>query len=211
MIGDQCTWSGSRRSWPLALGAALLLTSPAPKVSAQPAGGPTADALPPPGYPQGPAQPPPGYGPPPTTYPGQTPSMGHPAYSPYGYGSPPPPYYAPPGFYQYPAAPPPAPQRSVGALVGGITLAATGAIAFLSGTLLFSDGQEKTPVYCTTSISTTLCGRRDDSARIGGGVALMILGGIGVGVGVPLAIWGGSRPKPQLRVGATSASLSWQY
>lgn len=96
-------------------------------------------------------------------------------------------------------------------MIAGIVLAAGGGISFISGTLLFSSGQEATPVYCSTSIGTTLCGRRDDSARLGGGVALMILGGLGVGVGVPLAIWGGTRPKPELRVGATSASLSWRY
>jgi hypothetical protein len=96
-------------------------------------------------------------------------------------------------------------------MITGIVLASVGGIGFIGGSVLFSDGQDKTPIYCETSMGTTLCGRQDDSGRVAGGVALMIIGGLGVGVGIPLAIWGGSRAKPELRVGASSASLTWRY
>ena len=151
------------------------------------AGTRVAQAAPPPAQPP-PAQPtataPPGYGAPPPGYGAPPPGYGAP---PPGYAPPPAYYYPPPGYYGGQPLPPPVPKErySTGMMVSGIVLAGAGAFALLIGGAIFS-AADRGQVVC----DEFGCRNESNDDQKTTGIALMIAGGAGIAIGVPLLIVG---------------------
>lgn len=197
-----------------------------PPVGAQPA-----QPAPPPGgatpsAPLGPAQPPPGAAPPAVQpwYPQPPPdgTQPWPYYPQYGYGY---------GYENPYLAPPPPPKEPYNRtfMAVGITMTVAGVLGLIVGAVVVASSKERIDVYCD---GPTLCARIDDQARKGVGIGTMVVGGVSATVGIPLWIIGGRRVPvrkkdsnpngtappaagasllPELRVGPTSASLTFQF
>lgn len=197
-------------------------SAPAPAAAPPPAFAPA----PPPFAPEIPAAPAyapvaPAWGPPP----GQT---YWPAYAPA--------YPASPTFYRQEepfSLPPPVPKQAANSklMIAGI-LAATGGVATLiTGSILMSVATERIDVYRD---GPAYCCSIDDAPLRNAGITMLVIGGITATLGVPLWMIGGRRvpvrssttekpgtapalPRspalraPLLRVGATGASVSWQF
>ncbi len=143
-----------------------------------------------------PAYPPGAY--PPGAYPaypaGAYPPGAYPAPPPGAYAVPPgayyvPPgggYYAPPGMYAQPVL---TERRSTGAMVGGIVGVSVGAVLLLSAGIeaLVADSCAST-IDLNTGSSIGGC-----SSGTGAVIGLSIAGLIGIGVGIPLIVWGAKR------------------
>jgi hypothetical protein len=188
------------------------------------------DALPP-GY----GPPPPGYAPPPAGYappPGYAPAPGYapPGYAPPpGYGpppgyapapgyAPPPGYGPPPGYYGPQQVAPQMERRSGGALAGGIVLVSLGAVSSLVGAVLLSSSETCSYLYSGTNNNVTGCAHDKRTS----GIALTVAGLAGIGVGIPLIVWGAKRVPvgggpavasnaAVLRVGPASGNLAVSF
>jgi len=178
-----------------------------PPPSPPPAAPPQGYGAPPQGYP-------PGYGPPPGYPPGYGPPPGYPP----GYG--PPPGYAPPGAhapppyaYQQPQSAAELPpddelgryeptgkrRRSVPLLVLGIISTAVGGVFLASGL--------GATLYCATG-EKSICGPA---------AGMSLIGGAGLGVGVPLIVYGAKKvaPEPTIALGprwvGAPAGVGWKW
>ena len=177
---------------------------------------------------QAPQQPPPGYGEPP---PGYAPAP--PGYAPQpGYGQPPygQPAYGQPQFYYPPPAlmgpPPRMERRSKGMMIGGIVLLGVGGLSLITGLAVYAAGSVGS-YNCSSQWGngSGFCGWKADTGTETAGVALMIAGVAGLGVGIPLTVIGakkvpvdpqtGEQPAqstvPTLRLGAGKATLDFAF
>jgi hypothetical protein len=155
-----------------------------------------------PGYPSPPpagyGQPPPGYGQPPPGYYGQPPAgYAAPGYPPPGYGQPPPGYYAqgypPPGYVvqqgTYPQDPfAPKERRSTAMMVTGIVLTSVGGLVTLVGSL-------------------AVVGDSFGGGSNGASTGFLIGGLVGLGVGIPLLVYGSK--KVAVDPAAAAAAAKW--
>jgi hypothetical protein len=157
------------------------VAQPAPQPGAPPPAGwgtaPPAGA--PPGWP-GAQQRPPGAG----GYP-VDPRYGYP----YGY-----PYYYP----QAKPQPPPPKRRisNVPLMVGGILLTTAGVASLIAGSALIGTASDRFDVYCEDSTGRNyVCTQKDDTGRLAASVAMLIGGGVGLAVGIPMWVVGGKRVR----------------
>jgi hypothetical protein len=147
------------------------------------------------------------------------------------------PQYPPsPSFYRSPepfSLPPPAPKEAANRtlMITGIVAAVGGVATLVTGSILMSIAKERIDVYRD---GPAYCCSIDDAPLRNAGITLLVAGGITAAIGIPLWMIGGRRvpvrksttekpgdaptaPKtpalrmPLLRVGATRASLSWQF
>jgi hypothetical protein len=173
-----------------------------------------------------PEEPPPGYAPPPPGYAPAPPGYGQPGYGqPYGQ-----PGYGQPQFYYPPpplmGPPPRMERRSKGMMAGGIVLLGVGALSLITGLAVYAVGSVGTYKGCygySTYSSYSDCGYTSDKGTQTAGVALMIAGVAGIGVGIPLTVIGAKKvpvdpqneqaltTTPTLRVGAGNASLGFAF
>jgi len=146
---------------------------------------------------------------------------------------PPAPGYAPPPAVQpYPGpyaapipGPPPAPaykRRSTGMFIAGIIMSAVGAADAIAGVVEFVAADDICGLATTNSKSSLLSTRNTciDTYKIVG-VTGMVVGGVLVAVGLPMAIVGGAKVPAQsgqapagrlsLRVGPTSAGVGYAF
>jgi hypothetical protein len=118
--------------------------------------------------------------------------------------------------------PPPRKRASVLMMVTGIVGVGLGATVAIAGSALAASAHDSTIIFCETSVGVSQCGRKDNGARMGAGVAMIVGGGIALVAGVPLWILGARRvplddkekepsPKPTVSIGPTSASLRWSF
>ena len=201
---------------------------------------PPADAPPPAPAPRAPIYPPgpPSLSPPPPQWdaPQPQPQWGAP---PPQWGAQPAPGYwptfAPPAplnasFYrpEVPFSLPPAlPKEAANSKLMGVGIAASigGVATLITGSILMSVAKERIDVYRD---GPTYCCSIDDAPMRNAGITMLVIGGITASVGIPLWMIGGRRVRvrkttttappttpasaaPLLRVGATGASLSWQF
>lgn len=143
-------------------------------------------------------------------------------------------YPASPSFYQQTepfSLPPPVPKEAANRkmMITGIVAASTGVATLIAGSILMSIATERIDVYRD---GPAYCCSIDDAPLRNAGIAMLVAGGITATVGVPLWMIGGRRvpirgatekptaaPQataptlraPLLRVGATGASVSWQF
>lgn len=110
-------------------------------------------------------------------------------------------------------------------MTGGIVLTSVGAILVIGGSALAASAKDRTIIFCESSIGLSQCGRKDSAPRIAGGVALLIGGGLGIAVGIPLWFLGGKRAplqkddappappsaRPTVSLGLGSAKLDWRF
>jgi hypothetical protein len=107
-------------------------------------------------------------------------------------------------------------------MIAGIIATSAGAIGLVAGGVVAAAAHDATLIYCDTNLGLTECGAKDNAARMRAGVALLIAGGVGVGVGIPLWIFGGRRvtahdkeketpAAPAMTLGLGSASLRWKF
>jgi hypothetical protein len=139
---------------------------------------------------------------------------------------------APPsaGFYpqQEPfSLPPPTPKEAAHGTMMKVGIAASigGVATLITGSILMSIAKERIDVYRD---GPTYCCSIDDAPLRNAGITMLVIGGITATIGVPLWMIGGRRvpvrkttteapaktpasAAPLLRVGATGASLSWQF
>ncbi len=145
------------------------------------------------------------------------------------------PTYAPPAplspsFYRPEepfSLPPPVPKEPANSklMAVGIVASIGGVATLITGSILMSVAKERIDVYRD---GPTYCCAIDDAPMRNAGITMLVIGGITATVGIPLWMIGGRRvpvrktttaapPKapasaaPLLRVGATGASLSWQF
>jgi hypothetical protein len=127
--------------------------------------------------------------------------------------------------------PPPVPKEPVNRtlMTVGIVAAVGGVATLITGSILMSVAKERVDVYRD---GPAYCCSIDDAPLRNAGIATLVTGGIVAAIGIPLWMIGGRRvpvhkatteapgaapPKapastaPLLRVGATGASLSWQF
>jgi hypothetical protein len=156
-------------------------------------------------------------------------------------GSPPPgqtywPSYAPayppsPSFYgpEVPFSLPPATPKQPAnrpLQVTGIVAAVGGVLTLITGSILMSIAKDRVDVYRD---GPAYCCAIDDAPLRNAGITMLVIGGITATVGVPLWMIGGrrvpirattpdtttprapARAAPLLRVGVSSAALSWQF
>jgi hypothetical protein len=111
----------------------------------------------------------------------------------------------------------------------GVVAAVGGVATLITGAILMSIAKERIDVYRD---GPAYCCSIDDAPLRNAGITLLVVGGITATIGIPLWMIGGRRvpirkttteaprtapPKapamsaPRLRVGATGASLSWQF
>lgn len=150
-------------------------------------------------------------------------------------------YPASPSFYrqqdprqQEPfSLPPPPPKEAANRklMIAGIVAATGGVATLITGSILMSVAKERIDVYRD---GPAYCCSIDDAPLRNAGITMLVIGGITATIGVPLWMIGGRRvpvrsgaterpgaapqmPKapalraPLLRVGATGASVSWQF
>jgi hypothetical protein len=145
-------------------------------------------------------------------------------------------YPASPSFYrpeeQF-SLPPPVPKEAANRkmMIAGIVAASGGVVTLITGSILMSVAKERIDVYRD---GPAYCCSIADAPMRNAGITLLVVGGITAALGVPLWMIGGRRvpvrssttekpgaapqmPKtpalraPLLRVGATGASVSWQF
>jgi hypothetical protein len=129
--------------------------------------------------------------------------------------------------------PPPAPKEAANRklMIAGIVAATGGVATLITGSILMSVATERIDVYRD---GPAYCCSIDDAPLRNAGITMLVIGGITATIGVPLWMIGGRRvpvrrstmerpgdapqmPKapalraPLLRVGATGASMSWQF
>jgi hypothetical protein len=108
---------------------------------------------------------------------------------PYGY-----PYYYPQGQPQ--PAPPKRRISNVPLMVGGILLTTAGVASVITGSALIGTASERFDVYCENSTGATyVCAHKDDSGRLAASITMLIGGGVGLAVGIPLWVVGGKRVR----------------
>lgn len=103
----------------------------------------------------------------------------------------------------------------------GIAASIGGVATLITGSILMSIAKKRIDVYRD---GPTYCCAIDDAPLRNAGIALLVSGGIIATIGIPLWMIGGRRvpvrkttqeapasAMPLLRVGATGASLSWQF
>jgi hypothetical protein len=177
---------------------------PAAPPAAYPPGAYPPGAYPPGAYPPG-AYPPGAY--PPGAYPGAYPP-------PPGYYAPAPPlgpYYAPPGTF---VMPPPVERRSTGAMVGGIIGVSLGAVLLIAA-LFEATLADTCNVYDSTG--DVACGGNSTAA-----IGLTVGGLVGIGVGIPLIIYGAKKvpvgtaltngvPSPLPAWAGTPGGTGWKW
>jgi hypothetical protein len=195
--------------------------SPSPAPVAPGPGAPSSGA---PGYP-GEAPPvPPGYA--------ASGSYAQPGYGPPGY-APAPGYY--PGYPGMGAQPPVAhnaytlpelpPRRryDTGLFVGGVVAVSGGMALALVGAYLVSSAAGAIPIFCDTP--SFPCAYKTDAPRLSGGAVLMAAGAAIGAAGIPMWLIGSQYvtlpkgekraatpdPRPELRVGAGNASVTWHF
>lgn len=118
-----------------------------------------------------------------------------------------------------------------GLMIAGILAAGAGVATLITGSVLMSVATERIDVYRD---GPAYCCSIDDAPLRNAGITMLVVGGITAALGVPLWMIGGRRvpvrksttenpdaapqpPKspalsaPLLRVGATGASVSWQF
>ncbi len=160
---------------------------------------------------------------------GVGPGFGQPAWPAYT-----PAYPASPTFYQQQepfSLPPPVPKEAAHRklMITGIVAASTGVATLITGSILMSIATNRIDVYRD---GPAYCCSIDDAPLRNAGIAMLVAGGITATLGVPLWMIGGRRvpvrgatdkpdasPQvktpalraPLLRVGATGASVSWQF
>ena len=116
-------------------------------------------------------------------------------------------------------------------MIAGIVAATGGVATLITGSIIMSVATERIDVYRD---GPAYCCSIDDAPLRNAGITLLVVGGITAALGVPLWMIGGRRvpvrggamekpgaapqpPKapalraPLLRVGATGASVSWQF
>jgi hypothetical protein len=113
-------------------------------------------------------------------------------------------------------------------MVGGILLTAGGAVSLIAGAALYGSSKDTADVYCDDGTGPYLCTTKDDVGRATAGVIMMIGGGLGLAVGIPLWVIGGKmvpikdQPKdetpappktgrPEVLVGPGSAAMRWRF
>jgi hypothetical protein len=157
------------------------------------------------------------------------PPPGQPAWPAYA-----PAYPASPSFYQQPepfSLPPPLPKEAANRklMITGIVAASVGVATLIAGSIVMSVATGRIDVYRD---GPAYCCSIDDAPLRNAGIVMLVAGGITATVGIPLWMIGGRRvlvrgatekpdtsPQvkapalraPLLRVGATGASLSFQF
>ncbi|MEP7119646.1 MAG: hypothetical protein ABJE95_02005 [Byssovorax sp.] len=123
--------------------------------------------------------------------------------------------------------PPPVPKEAANSklMTVGIVAAIGGVATLITGSILMSVAKERIDVYRD---GPSYCCSIDDAPMRNAGITLLVVGGITATIGVPLWMIGGRRvpvrkttttepPRtpasaaPVLRIGASRASLSWQF
>ena len=145
-------------------------------------------------------------------------------------------YPASPTFYRQEeqfSLPPPVPKEAANRklMIAGIVAATGGVAALITGSIIMSVATERIDVYRD---GPAYCCSIDDAPLRNAGITVLVVGGITAALGVPMWMIGGRRvpvrggatekpgaapqtPKapalraPLLRVGATGASMSWQF
>ncbi len=185
---------------------------------------PPGQAAPPPGY----GEPPPGYAPAPPGYAPAPPGYGPPGYPQPGYGQPQ--FYYPPPSLMGP--PPRMERRSKGMMAGGIVLIGVGGLSLITGLAVYAIGGVGSFKSCSSTSGNYSynynyndCGWTADKGTQAAGVALMVLGVAGLGVGIPLTVIGAKKvpvdpqageppaaiTTPMLHLGAGNASLDFAF
>ncbi len=128
--------------------------------------------------------------------------------------------------------PPPTPKEPAhrAVMTAGILASIGGVATLITGSILMSVAKERIDVYRD---GPTYCCAIDDAPLRNAGITLLVIGGITATIGIPLWMIGGRRvpvrkttqpdapstvlPRapasvaPQLRIGVSGASLSWQF
>lgn len=105
-------------------------------------------------------------------------------------------------------------------VIGGIVLASFGGIGFIAGSALLAAGNAQNDSKCIPDFPCNLP-PEDHSFEIAG-VVTLVTGGIMLGVGIPLILYGSKRvpvkPEPhaarlmpEVRVGPRGGTLRWQF
>lgn len=105
-------------------------------------------------------------------------------------------------------------------VLGGILLASFGGIGFIAGTAMLVGGGTQGESQCIPDVPCNPV-PEDHSLQIGG-VVTLVLGGVMLGVGIPLIMYGSKRVPvkpapaaarlmPDLRVGPRGGTLRWQF
>jgi hypothetical protein len=89
--------------------------------------------------------------------------------------------------------------------------------AMIAGASLFAGASQRRPVVCAGNEFCPLDRPANEPTAKAGGVALMVIGVVAMGAGIPLVIVGAQKVPdrdglallPSVHIGAGSASLSW--
>lgn len=111
----------------------------------------------------------------------------------------------------------PAKRRSRGMMIGGIVMSALGGVTAIAGVVYFAAPEPFCDLYGNSGLDRGSC---VDTYR-GVGVAGMVVGGVLIAIGLPVAIYGAgkvpadaarSAPTPlSLHVGRSDAALRWSF